>query len=84
MNYTEFTKNATFEGLRLGVPRKVFFDPTFVDAEVVETVKTAIRKISALGATIQDPADLPSINELLSSQAEAIVLRKFLFTSSHE
>jgi hypothetical protein len=31
-------------------------------------------KISSLGATIQDPADLPSAEEIVTSNAELVVL----------
>lgn len=75
-DYTEFTKNATFKGLRLGVPRKVFFNPsTHLPEEMIDAINAAIHKISSLGAMVQDPADLPSANEFLKSQAEEVVYR---------
>jgi Asp-tRNA(Asn)/Glu-tRNA(Gln) amidotransferase A subunit family amidase len=67
-DYTQFTKNTTFTGLRLGVSRQLFFNMTFVQhQEIIDAVNLAILKIASLDATIQDPADLPSATELLAS-----------------
>jgi hypothetical protein len=75
-DYTKFTKRATFAGVRLGVPRELFFDVTVVDyQEILDAVDAAISKIKLLGAFIQDPADLPSAGFLLNNPAENIVLR---------
>jgi amidase len=78
-DYTQFTRNATFRGLRLGVPRLLFFDSTYVDQEMIYSINNAIHKIKSLGAFIQDPADLPSIYELATSNAEILVIRTNLF-----
>lgn len=76
-DYTQFTKHATFKGLRLGVPRRLFFDVSVVDhQEILDAVDAAILRIKSLGAIIQDPADLPSAGVLLSSPSENIVLRE--------
>jgi len=72
-DYTQFTKHATFRGLRLGVPRTLFFDE--VDhPEIGDAVDAAIRKIESLGATIRDPVMLPSTEELKDPPSLDIVL----------
>ena len=87
-DYTQFTKNATFHGLRLGVPRKVFFDVNIVGSqEIIDATDGAIRKMQSLGAFIQDSADLPSIEEFVeTSYLEVLVLsiiRFLLLTKSN-
>jgi amidase len=74
-DYVQFTKNAKFKGLRLGVPREVFFDVSLVgEQEIIHAVNSAISKMASLGAVIQDPADLPSAAELHASTTELTVL----------
>lgn len=72
-DYTEFTKHPSFKGMRLGVPRKVFFDLTFLTQEIIDQVDSAIHRIESLGAIIQDPADLPSAEEILTVKGEDLV-----------
>jgi hypothetical protein len=78
-DYTQFTSNATFEGLRIGVPRQVFFNKDLVGSqEIIEAADDAIAGMRFLGATIQDPADLPSADAFVSGEAffaEMIQLR---------
>jgi Asp-tRNA(Asn)/Glu-tRNA(Gln) amidotransferase A subunit family amidase len=75
-DYTQFTKYATFKQMRLGVPREMFFNLTYVDdQEIIDEVNAAILKIQSLGATIQDPADLPSVSELVDRPSEDLILR---------
>jgi amidase len=75
-NYTQFTKDATFKGFRLGVPRNVFFTLQFIKSQqIIDEANAAIARIASLGATIQDPADLPSAEEILTSNAELTVTR---------
>jgi amidase len=76
-DYTQFTKRAAFKGMRLGVPRDLFFSIDLVgDQEIINAVNAAILKIQSLGATIQDPADLPSVAELRTSTSEVTILRR--------
>jgi Asp-tRNA(Asn)/Glu-tRNA(Gln) amidotransferase A subunit family amidase len=76
-DYTQFTKRATFKGLRLGVPRAYFFDMARLDRqEIIDAVNAAILKMKSLGASIQDPADLPSAETFDDFTSEVIVLRK--------
>jgi Asp-tRNA(Asn)/Glu-tRNA(Gln) amidotransferase A subunit family amidase len=76
-DYTEFTKNATFEGLRLGVPRKLFFDLEYVEhPEIIEAVNSAIHNISSMGAEIEDPTDFAIPDNIdIVQQMEAFVCR---------
>jgi amidase len=76
-DYTQFTKHATFRGMRLGVPRDLFFAIDLVgDQEIIDAVNAAILKIQSLGATIQDPANLPSTVELRTSTSQVTILRR--------
>src|SRR5215471_4961136 len=85
IDYTQFTKNATFSGLRLGIPRKVFFDTTFVGSqEIIDATNDAIDKMRSLGAFIQDPADMSTIEELLASFSEAFVMRTRYYLLSNK
>jgi hypothetical protein len=78
-DYTQFTHNATFEGLRIGVPRKLFFDESLVGShEIIVAANEAIATMKSLGAVIQDPADFPNIDAFISGEAkiaEQILLR---------
>lgn len=75
-DYTQFTKNATFHGLRLGIPRKAFFDVTYVgNQEIIDAADYAIGKMRSLGAFIQDPTDIPTTEELITTYIEAFVMR---------
>jgi Asp-tRNA(Asn)/Glu-tRNA(Gln) amidotransferase A subunit family amidase len=80
-NYTQFTKNATFEGIRLGVPRKLFFDLEYVEhPEIIEAVNNAIHKMASLGAEIEDPSDFTIPENIdIVQQMEAFVCRSPLF-----
>ncbi|KAJ9115471.1 hypothetical protein QFC22_005229 [Naganishia vaughanmartiniae] len=69
--YTQFAKlpHATFKGKRLGVPRTGIFNADlwgntdWRDAKVKPALDAAIRKMESLGASISDPANLPSCDE---------------------
>jgi amidase len=96
-NYTQYTMApyATFQGMKIGVPREGFFNETLSgnapeikyvssiseggrDADHTKSsiaVDAAIAKIRSLGASIQDPANLPSFQDYLESNSETIVLQ---------
>jgi len=78
-DYTQFAKNASFEGLRIGVVRKGFFHQDFVGSqEIVDAADAAISRMKSLGAIIRDPADLPTVDKFISGEAlgaESILLR---------
>ncbi|KAJ9124753.1 hypothetical protein QFC24_003121 [Naganishia onofrii] len=81
-DYTQFTKlpYATFAGKKLGVPRYMIFDSKYWDDDpakaqkVQEAFDIAISKIESLGAKVQDPAEIPSMEEWMSSKAEWTVM----------
>ncbi|ESK92746.1 glutamyl-trna amidotransferase subunit a [Moniliophthora roreri MCA 2997] len=73
----DLTKNLdvnALKGKRIGVPRAVFFTPGFNDPSVVAAFEEALKTIESLGATVVDPADLPSAAEIRRSNNETIVL----------
>ncbi|CDZ97832.1 Amidases [Phaffia rhodozyma] len=78
-NYTQyaFAPYNNFSAYRIGVPRKVFFNETLSGnpPEINEVLEAALLKMTDLGAFIQDPADLPSADELTTSRNETIVLQ---------
>jgi hypothetical protein len=83
-DYTQFTKNATFRGLRLGIPRKGFFDAKYAGSQdIIDAADDAIEKIRSLGAFIQDPADITTIEELITTYSEAFVMRTRPFLLSN-
>jgi hypothetical protein len=49
--------------------------------EILDAANAAIERIKSLGATIQDPADLPSAEDIPAchTTTEAVVLRMSLF-----
>jgi amidase len=61
----------------LQVPRNIFFNETLSgnDPAINAAVNDALGTMASLGAQIQDPADLPSAPELVTSNNETIVLR---------
>jgi len=74
-NYIKALKKDALVGKRIGVPRKVFLDvPDIIDETVAAAFETALTTIKELGATVVDPADLPSAEEVLTSNNETIVL----------
>jgi Asp-tRNA(Asn)/Glu-tRNA(Gln) amidotransferase A subunit family amidase len=76
-DYTQFTRNATFEGLRIGVPREIFFDEGLVGShEIIEAADDAIAAMKSLGAVIRDPADFPNADAFISG--EALLAEKIL------
>ncbi len=70
-DYTTALDPDGLRGARIGIPRKIFFgySPT-ADAVIEE----AIRKLSALGAVIVDPADIPTAADMASGADEMTVL----------
>ena len=63
-------------GARIGVPRRVFLDDSITgnDPSVNVAFEEALNTIRHLGATVIDPADLPSADEIAVSNNETIVL----------
>ncbi|KNZ80737.1 Putative amidase, partial [Termitomyces sp. J132] len=74
-DFTQALNSRAFEGKRIGVPRRVFFDDeNGSHPEILPAFEEALEVIRSLGATVVDPADLPSIDEIKASKAETIVL----------
>ena len=78
-NVPDFTKalnKNALRGKRIGVPRNIFFNDTITgnDPSVNVAFEKALNVIRGLGATVVDPADLPSAEEILNSNNETIVL----------
>ncbi|KAK1220644.1 hypothetical protein PQX77_016597 [Marasmius sp. AFHP31] len=73
-DYTKALDTNALKGKRIGVPRQVFLQERFIGPGVLEVFERALETIRGLGATIVDPADLPSAQEILASDNETIVL----------
>ncbi|TFK55209.1 amidase signature enzyme [Heliocybe sulcata] len=63
------------QGARIGVPRAMFLEPAYsgLDDTVMSAFGTALQTLESLGATIVDPADLPSAYQIYASRNESIV-----------
>ncbi|KAL5478256.1 hypothetical protein ACEPAI_2440 [Sanghuangporus weigelae] len=75
-DYTKALNHHALRGARIGVPRKVFLNDSITgnDPFVNQVFEQAISTIEGLGATVVDPADLPSAEEIAVSNNETIVL----------
>ncbi|CAF0788361.1 unnamed protein product [Didymodactylos carnosus] len=77
-NYTQFLLGSEgFKNMRLGVVRRGIFDNSSsvtVSQEQVNAANDAIKLMKKLGAHIQDPADIETIDEINRSAAELTVL----------
>ncbi|HEX4953821.1 MAG TPA: amidase [Thermoanaerobaculia bacterium] len=71
-DYTQFLDPDGLAGARIGVHRGGGF--TGYSAETDAVFEEALAAMAAAGATLVDPADLPTIDELLADPAELIVL----------
>ncbi|KAL5498069.1 hypothetical protein ACEPAH_3000 [Sanghuangporus vaninii] len=74
-DYTKALNPHALRGARIGVPRKVFLNDSITgnDPFVNQVFEQAINTIKGLGATVVDPADLPSAEEIAISSNETIV-----------
>ena len=70
-DYTQFLDHDGLRGARIGVMRN---GVTGYSNETDAIYETAIQAMADAGAVIVDPADLPSMDQLLSDDAEIIVL----------
>ena len=75
-DFTQALNKNALRGKRIGVPRKVFLNDTITgnDPSVNVAFEQALNVIRSLGATVVDPADLPSAEEIAVSNNETIVL----------
>ncbi|KAJ3571120.1 hypothetical protein NP233_g3954 [Leucocoprinus birnbaumii] len=74
-DYTNALDKNALRGKRLGVPRRVFLDDSISgnDPFVNIQFQKALEVIQELGATVIDPADMPSAEEIVRSHNETIV-----------
>jgi amidase len=70
-DYTQFLDPKALQGARIGVLR-TFYTGYSVPTDAI--FAEALAALQAAGATLVDPADLPTINTLLTDNSETIVL----------
>ena len=70
-DYTRFLDPNGLHGARIGVLRTFY---TGYSAKTDAIFEQALKALQNAGATLVDPADLPTINDLLSDDSETIVL----------
>ncbi|KAF8188069.1 amidase signature enzyme [Pholiota molesta] len=75
-DFTKALNKHALKGKRIGVPRRVFLNDSISgnDPFVNVVFEQALKTIRGLGATVVDPADLPSADEIANSNNETIVL----------
>lgn len=74
---TKALVKTALDGKRIGVPRLVFMDDSITgnNPAIGVAFETALEVIRSLGATVIDPSDLPSAEELVAATHKSIVLR---------
>ncbi|KAL4260838.1 Amidase signature (AS) superfamily protein [Pleurotus pulmonarius] len=72
-DYMEALDQNALRGKRIGVPRRAFCNDTDIEESVNMAFNHALDIIRGLGATVVDPADLPSADEIALSTNETIV-----------
>ncbi len=70
-DYTQFLDRNGLQGARIGVLRTFY---TGYSAKTDALFEGALTALHAAGATLVDPADLPTINDLLADNSETVVL----------
>ena len=70
-DYTQYLKSDALKGARIGIPRAFFYEPVMAPGEPfargglkpeqTKVMEDAIAVMKKLGATIIDPADIPSV-----------------------
>ncbi|KAJ7922254.1 amidase signature enzyme [Mycena leptocephala] len=75
-DFTKALNKNALKGKRIGVPRRVFLNDSITGnhPSINVAYEKALLTIKALGATVVDPADLPSADEFVTSNNETIVL----------
>ncbi|KAJ6559883.1 amidase signature enzyme [Mycena capillaripes] len=75
-DFTKALNKNALKGKRIGVPRRVFLNDSITgnDPSINVAYEKALLTIKALGASVVDPADLPSADEFVTSNNETIVL----------
>ncbi|AEB11001.1 amidase [Marinithermus hydrothermalis] len=70
-DYTAFLDPDGLKGARIGVPRAAFFEKPSAEARAV--LEEAIQALRDLGATVIDPADLPTAHEVFALGIEVLL-----------
>jgi amidase len=70
-DYTQFLDPNGLRGARIGIPRQVYFG---YNAKADVIANAAIESMRQLGAEIIDPADIPTAEQISSTEAELTVL----------
>lgn len=75
-DYTQALNKNALKGKRIGVPRRDFLNDSISgnDPFVNVVFEEALDTLRSLGATVVDPADLPSADEIIASNNETLVL----------
>ncbi|KAL0581675.1 hypothetical protein V5O48_000378 [Marasmius crinis-equi] len=73
-NYPDALNTSAFKGKRIGVPRKAFLEEDTVEPSIMTAFEEALGSIERLGASIVDPADLPSVDEIFVSENETVIV----------
>lgn len=75
-DYTKALDKNALRGKRIGVPRAVFLNDSISgnDPFVNQVFEQALDTLRSLGATVVDPADLPSAEAIVESNNETVVL----------
>ncbi|KAJ7058061.1 amidase signature enzyme [Mycena amicta] len=75
-DFTKALNKNALKGKRIGVPRRVFLNDSITgnDPSIGVAFEEALLTIKKLGATVVDPADLPSADDFVTSNNETIVL----------
>lgn len=75
-DFTKALSKNALRGKRIGVPRHVFLNNNITgdDPSVNVAFENALQVIRSLGATVVDPANIPSAEEIVRSGNETVVL----------
>lgn len=75
-DFTRALKSDALKGKRIGVPRRVFLNDSIIqiDPSLMAAFNESLKIMKSLGATIVDPADLPSADEIAVSPSESLVI----------
>ncbi|KAF7307743.1 Amidase signature enzyme [Mycena kentingensis (nom. inval.)] len=75
-DFTKALNKNALKGKRIGVPRHVFLNATLsgYDSSILVVYEQALQTMRELGATVVDPADLPSADEFVTNRKERLVL----------
>jgi amidase len=70
-DYTQFLDADGLRGVRIGIPRKIYFGYSPKTDEIIDS---AIDRMRELGAIIIDPAEIPTAEQMSKSEAEMTLM----------